>query len=123
MSLDLQKIDWTKPIEPEPGDIGMSPKVLLGPVPVNGCCREYWLVDFLTQYGKHFVEWVDENGIPFKGDKRCIRNTPPPPVTRTRFVNVYTSRECLHQTAEEAIEHKCDDAIAVAVPVEITYQP
>lgn len=121
MSLDLQKIDWTKPIEH--WNYKTPAKLLGDTFEVSTLGRQFrYGIECERGDGTKFCLLLDENGTT-PGGGNPIRNTPLPPVTRTRFVNVYATRECLHQTAEEAIELKCGDAIAVAVPVEIVYQP
>ena len=115
-------IDWTKPVQTRDG---RKVRVLCtdGPdlrypvigVADGGLCPETWTID-----GVHFA-----NGVPSDLD---IINTPDPPVTVTRWVNVYEGdRLWFHLTRETAAEFAADylrdgDRIA-CVPVTITYRP
>jgi hypothetical protein len=115
-------IDWTKPVQTRDG---RKVRVLCTDGPdlwysvigmVDGrLCPETWTID-----GVHFANGVTSN--------LDIINTPDPPVTVTRWVNVYSGGRSgyLHSDLlpdrATADRHACPDRIA-CVPVWITYRP
>jgi hypothetical protein len=110
-------IDWTKPVQTRDG---RKVRVLCtdGPdlrypvigVADGGLCPETWTID-----GVHFA-----NGVPSDLD---IINTPDPPVTVTRWVNVYPDMERFYRSRDDATFYHGVNGPIACVPVTFSYRP
>jgi len=115
-------IDWTKPVQTRGG---RKVRVLCTDAPDS----QYPVIGLIDGSGDPETWTIGgvyaANGATSNLD---IINTPDPPVTVTRWVNVYSGGRsgCLHSDLlpdrATADRHACPDRIA-CVPVTITYRP
>lgn len=103
----MKPIDFNKPLQVDDGiPVRLLASDLNGPFPV--------VVAIAAPDGDDYTCRFDSNGVAV-GGFRHLMNVPE---KRTRWLNIYENRCCIHESREEADDRKAYDRVAC---IQITY--